>query len=112
MFISINHGTKLQVTISLLHCFSNYPPMINQIVYFSKIIIIRFAYRMTMIDATTSLGTVVGSMLCTSLILTIGTTNVLLLAATISVISYAFTNIWIQESLRGALEVYIIVHYL
>lgn len=66
---------------------------------------------MTMIDATTSLGTVVGSMLCTSLILTIGTTNVLLLAATISVISYAFSNIWIQESLRGALEVhnYIIV---
>lgn len=64
----------------------------------------RTSLRMTMIDATTSLGTVVGSMLCTSLILTIGTTNVLLLAATISVISYAFSNIWIQESLRGALE--------
>ncbi|CAH2089615.1 unnamed protein product [Euphydryas editha] len=60
--------------------------------------------RMTMIDATTSLGIVIGSVLCTYFILTIGTTYLLLLAATISVIAYSFSNIWIKESLSGALQ--------
>ncbi|XP_064073712.1 probable peptidoglycan muropeptide transporter SLC46 [Vanessa tameamea] len=60
--------------------------------------------RMTMIDATTSLGTVLGVTCSTHLILKIGNTYLLLLSATISTIAYAFTNIWIRESLNGALQ--------
>ncbi|CAH0713273.1 unnamed protein product, partial [Brenthis ino] len=60
--------------------------------------------RMTMVDATTSLGSVVGTMLSTYLILTIGNTYLLLITAALNVIAYAFTNIWIMESLTGALQ--------
>ncbi|XP_050352436.1 proton-coupled folate transporter-like [Nymphalis io] len=60
--------------------------------------------RMTMIDATTSLGTVLGATCSTHLILKIGNTYLLLLSATISTIAYAFTNVWIKESLNGALQ--------
>ncbi|XP_034835659.1 probable peptidoglycan muropeptide transporter SLC46 isoform X1 [Maniola hyperantus] len=60
--------------------------------------------RMTILDATVSLGTICGSLFSTYLILTIGNVNLLLFTATLNVVSYAFANIWIMESLRGALR--------
>ena len=60
---------------------------------------------MTMVDATTSLGMVAGGLLSTYLILKIGNTYLLLLTAALNVMAYAFTNIWITESLTGALQV-------
>ncbi|XP_039759663.1 solute carrier family 46 member 3-like isoform X2 [Pararge aegeria] len=60
--------------------------------------------RMTILDATISLGTIAGNLFSTYLILTIGNVYLLLLTATLNVIAYSFANIWIMESLRGALE--------
>ncbi|CAG4947399.1 unnamed protein product [Colias eurytheme] len=60
--------------------------------------------RMTMIDATTTSGAVIGSLLSSYLILSIGNVYLLLLAASLNVFAYAFTNILIKESLTGALQ--------
>lgn len=60
---------------------------------------------MTFIDATLSIAMVVGSLLSTYLIIIIGNVNLLLLAATLNVMSYSFSNLYVTESLTGALEV-------
>ncbi|CAK1552497.1 unnamed protein product [Leptosia nina] len=60
--------------------------------------------RMTMVDATASSGSVIGSMLSSYLILSIGNVYLLLLTSTLNVLAYAFTNVYIKESLTGALE--------
>ncbi|XP_022113252.2 proton-coupled folate transporter isoform X1 [Pieris rapae] len=60
--------------------------------------------RMTMVDATASSGSVIGSILSSYLILSIGNVYLLLLTSTLNVFSYAFTNVYIKESLNGALQ--------
>lgn len=57
------------------------------------------------VDATAAVGSILGSLVTSYLVLAIGNIYLLLLAATINVIGYAFTNIVIKESLVGALEV-------
>ncbi|XP_038211163.1 proton-coupled folate transporter-like [Zerene cesonia] len=60
--------------------------------------------RMTMVDATTTSGTVIGSILSSYLILSFGNVYLLLFAASLNVLAYAFTNVCIKESLNGALQ--------
>ncbi|XP_032520132.2 probable peptidoglycan muropeptide transporter SLC46 [Danaus plexippus] len=62
------------------------------------------AIRMMILDGTMALGTFFGSMFSSYLIEAIGNVYVLLISATINVIAYAFTNIWIVESLTGAIQ--------
>ncbi|CAG5055610.1 unnamed protein product [Parnassius apollo] len=62
------------------------------------------SFRMTLVDATLSVGNVIGSLLSTYLILHIGNVNLLLLVACINVMAYTFTNIFLEESLTGALQ--------
>ncbi|XP_052743880.1 proton-coupled folate transporter [Bicyclus anynana] len=60
--------------------------------------------RMTILDATMSVGTIAGNLFSTYLIMTIGNVYLLLLTATLSVTAYAFANVYLKESLRGALQ--------
>ncbi|XP_041984974.1 proton-coupled folate transporter-like [Aricia agestis] len=60
--------------------------------------------RMTILDATTVLGSFFGSLISSYLILAFGNVNLLLLAASFNVLAYAFTHICIVESLVGALQ--------
>lgn len=60
---------------------------------------------MVFIDATISLGNVLGSLVSSYLILLIGNVNLLLVTACLHVLAYAFTNVYVRESLVGALEV-------
>ncbi|XP_013137271.1 PREDICTED: proton-coupled folate transporter-like [Papilio polytes] len=60
--------------------------------------------RMVFIDATISLGNVLGSLVSSYLILLIGNVNLLLVTASLHVLAYAFTNVYVRESLVGALE--------
>ncbi|VVD04451.1 unnamed protein product [Leptidea sinapis] len=60
--------------------------------------------RMTMIDATISSGTVIGSILSSYLILSLGNVNTLLICVTLIVTAYVITRLCIEESLTGALQ--------
>ncbi|CAG9563935.1 unnamed protein product [Danaus chrysippus] len=62
------------------------------------------AIRMMILDGTMAIGTFFGSLCSSYLIATIGNVYVLLISATINVMAYAFTNIWIVESLTGAIQ--------
>ncbi|XP_068620712.1 probable peptidoglycan muropeptide transporter SLC46 [Battus philenor] len=60
--------------------------------------------RMTLVDATVSIGNVIGSLMSAYLIFIVGNVNLLLITATLIVLAYAFSNIYLKESLVGALE--------
>ncbi|XP_045501793.1 proton-coupled folate transporter-like isoform X2 [Colias croceus] len=60
--------------------------------------------RMTMIDAATTSGSVIGSLLSSYLILSIGNVYLLLLAALLNVFAYGFTKFFIKESLNGSIQ--------
>ncbi|XP_050681457.1 uncharacterized protein LOC126976873 isoform X2 [Leptidea sinapis] len=60
--------------------------------------------KMTMIDATISSGTVIGSILSSYLILYLGNVNTLLICVTLIVTAYVITRLCIEESLTGALQ--------
>ncbi|XP_013187573.2 probable peptidoglycan muropeptide transporter SLC46 isoform X1 [Amyelois transitella] len=58
--------------------------------------------RMTLMEIAVSAGSVVGSLACSHLLKAVGNVYMLLIAASIFVLAYAVTNVWLQESLVGA----------
>lgn len=51
------------------------------------------------------LGSLMGSILSSYILRAVGNVYLLLIVATLDVISYAYTNVWIKESLVGAVKV-------
>lgn len=60
---------------------------------------------MTILEASVGLGVVVGSMLSSYALKAVGNVYLLLIVATLNVFAYVYTNIWIKESLVGAVQV-------
>ncbi|XP_053614678.1 probable peptidoglycan muropeptide transporter SLC46 isoform X2 [Plodia interpunctella] len=60
------------------------------------------SFRMTLMEIAVSAGSVVGSLACSNLLKAVGNVYMLLIAASIFVIAYSVTNVWLQESLVGA----------
>ncbi|KAJ8717304.1 hypothetical protein PYW08_005703 [Mythimna loreyi] len=60
--------------------------------------------RMTIMEASVGLGSVVGSLLSAHVLRLVGNVYLLLIAASLNVIAYVFTNVCLRESLAGAIE--------
>ncbi|XP_072942912.1 probable peptidoglycan muropeptide transporter SLC46 [Epargyreus clarus] len=60
--------------------------------------------RMTILEASVSAGSVIGSLLCPKLIALVGNVYLLLISNTLVVIAYVFTVIYVRESLTGAVQ--------
>lgn len=60
--------------------------------------------RMTIMQASVGLGSVIGSLLSSHVLRLVGNVYLLLIATTLNVIAYAFTNVYLRESLTGAIE--------
>ncbi|KAJ8717954.1 hypothetical protein PYW07_005884 [Mythimna separata] len=58
--------------------------------------------RMTIMEASVGLGSVVGSLLSSHVLRLVGNVYLLLIATTLNVIAYVFTNVCLMESLAGA----------
>ncbi|XP_053614454.1 probable peptidoglycan muropeptide transporter SLC46 [Plodia interpunctella] len=61
------------------------------------------SFRMMSLEIAVALGTVIGSLVCSPLLKSIGNVYVLLIAASVYVLAYSVTNIWLQESLATAI---------
>ncbi|KAJ2948403.1 hypothetical protein O0L34_g7641 [Tuta absoluta] len=60
--------------------------------------------RMTIIQAVVSLGSVIGAVASSYLLKLVGNVYLLLIAAALNVISYGYTNVYLKESLTGAIQ--------
>ncbi|CAB3234916.1 unnamed protein product [Arctia plantaginis] len=60
--------------------------------------------RMTFLEASLSMGSIVGSLLSAPILSLVGNTWLILIAATCNVLAYAFCNVFVKESLTGALQ--------
>ena len=60
---------------------------------------------MTIMEASVGLGSVVGSLLSAPLLRLVGNVYLILIATTLNVIAYVFTNVCLRESLAGAVQV-------
>lgn len=56
-------------------------------------------------EAAVGLGSVVGSLLSAPVLRLVGNVYLILIATTLNVIAYVFTNVCIRESLVGAVQV-------
>lgn len=62
-------------------------------------------FRMTIVEASFSAGSVLGSLASSYLLRAVGNVYLLLIAASLCVIAYVFTNCCLDESLPGAKKV-------
>ncbi|XP_049876941.1 solute carrier family 46 member 3-like [Pectinophora gossypiella] len=60
--------------------------------------------RMTILEAMVSVGSVVGGIASSYLLKAVGNVYLLLIVAVLNVISYAYSNIYLRESLTGAVR--------
>ncbi|KAL4704399.1 hypothetical protein ACJJTC_005753 [Scirpophaga incertulas] len=60
--------------------------------------------RMTLLETAISVGSVIGSVLSAYLLIAVGNIYLLLIVCSLYVLAYAFTNIYMIESLTGAIE--------
>ncbi|KAJ2948402.1 hypothetical protein O0L34_g7640 [Tuta absoluta] len=60
--------------------------------------------RITIVQASISLGSVIGALTSSYLLKLVGNVYLLLIAAALNVISYGYTNVYIKESLTGAIQ--------
>ncbi|KAI5642980.1 major facilitator superfamily domain-containing protein [Phthorimaea operculella] len=60
--------------------------------------------RMTIVQAVVSLGSVIGGVASSYLLKLVGNVYLLLIVAALNVIAYAYTNVYIKESLTGAIQ--------
>lgn len=81
---------------------------INIYKFFVEHIWFRNFFRMTLLEASLSLGSVVGSLLSAPVLNLVGNTWLILIAATCNVLAYAFSNVYIKESLTGAVQVFLV----
>ncbi|KAI8420013.1 hypothetical protein MSG28_008611 [Choristoneura fumiferana] len=61
-------------------------------------------FRMTLLEATFSAGSIVGAVMSSYLLRSVGNVYLLLIVTALYVIGYAFTNVYLNESLTGALR--------
>lgn len=61
--------------------------------------------RMTILGASVSAGSVLGGLFSAHLLRAVGNVYLLLIGASLNVFAYAFTNIFLRESLEGAIQV-------
>lgn len=62
------------------------------------------SFRLALLEASIFLGSIIGSLLSSYLVQLMGSIYVLLLHSIIYVVAYVFTNLYVNESLTGALE--------
>ncbi|XP_028031101.1 proton-coupled folate transporter-like [Bombyx mandarina] len=60
--------------------------------------------RMTILGASVSAGSVLGGLFSAPLLRAVGNVYLLLIGASLNVFAYAFTNIFLRESLEGAIQ--------
>ncbi|RVE43765.1 hypothetical protein evm_011614 [Chilo suppressalis] len=60
--------------------------------------------RMTLLEAAVSAGSVTGALLSSYLLKAVGNVYLLLIVSTLYVIAYVFTNVYLRESLTGAVQ--------
>lgn len=76
------------------------------------ILLIMYVYRMTVLEAGVSAGSVIGSMASSYLLRAVGNVYLLLIATALIVIAYVFTNVFVKESLEGAVQVFTFFLYI
>lgn len=65
---------------------------------------------MMLLEAAVGLGSVAGALLSPYVLRMVGNVYLVLIATALNVLAYAFTNVYIRESLVGAIEVSYIYH--
>ncbi|XP_021190515.3 probable peptidoglycan muropeptide transporter SLC46 [Helicoverpa armigera] len=60
--------------------------------------------RMTLMEATVGLGSVVGGLLSPYVLRMVGNVYLLLISAALNVVAYVFSNVCLRESLNGAIQ--------
>ncbi|CAH2042464.1 unnamed protein product, partial [Iphiclides podalirius] len=62
------------------------------------------SFRMTILEAAVSIGSVIGSMASSYVLRAVGNVYLLLITVTLQVTAYAFSNVFLKESLPGAVK--------
>ncbi|CAK1584421.1 unnamed protein product [Parnassius mnemosyne] len=62
------------------------------------------SFRMTVVEAAVSVGSVIGSMASSYVLRAVGHVYLLLITVTLQVAAYVFTNVCLEESLPGAVQ--------
>lgn len=68
----------------------------------------QYYFRMTLLEAAVSVGSVVGGMASSYVLRAVGNVYLLLITTTLQVTAYTFSNVCMKESLPGAVKVFFV----